>query len=265
MGSMQTAPVWIDLEYLSAEPYVERSHGLPSPQALGDGRSLTTWFYYPGFTAATGGLIREPGLLARRQQFDPDAWLASSVGGRRPGEQVVSLFCYEQPALPALISRLAQRPTLLLATAGPAARQVEQCLGSSMRQGALRAITVPALGQTGFDQLLWASDLNFVRGEDSFVRAQWAGRPFVWQIYPQGDGAHIRKLDAFLDLFLRDADAELASRVRHLWAAWNSALPFQLEWPERQGWAQHCTAWRDALAARADLVTRLIDFAAEKG
>jgi len=26
------APVWINLEYLSAESYVERSHGLPSPQ-----------------------------------------------------------------------------------------------------------------------------------------------------------------------------------------------------------------------------------------
>src|SRR5687768_145990 len=30
MAAMARPPVWINLEYLSAEPYVERSHGLPS-------------------------------------------------------------------------------------------------------------------------------------------------------------------------------------------------------------------------------------------
>ena len=55
------------------------------------------------------------------------------------------------------------------------------------------------LQQPDFDHLLWAGDLNFVRGEDSLVRALWAGAPFVWQIYPQDDGAHHVKLEAFLD------------------------------------------------------------------
>jgi uncharacterized repeat protein (TIGR03837 family) len=61
MARRQPAPVWINLEYLSAEAYVERSHGLPSPQLNG----LTKWFYYPGFTPRTGGLLREPDLMAR--------------------------------------------------------------------------------------------------------------------------------------------------------------------------------------------------------
>ncbi|MBC7940860.1 MAG: elongation factor P maturation arginine rhamnosyltransferase EarP, partial [Chitinophagaceae bacterium] len=107
-------PVWINLEYLSAEPYVERSHGLPSPQANG----LTKWFFYPGFTPRTGGLLREPGLLAARAAFDRAAWLKSLDLSLQPGERLVSLFCYRNPALPALLQRLADAPTLLLATPG---------------------------------------------------------------------------------------------------------------------------------------------------
>jgi hypothetical protein len=57
---------------------------------------------------------------------------------------------------------------------------------------------LPFLPQVRYDELLWACDLNFVRGEDSFVRAQWAAKPFVWQIYPQAEDAHRVKLDAFL-------------------------------------------------------------------
>ena len=40
-----------------------------------------------------------------------------------------------------------------------------------------------------------------VRGEDSFVRAQWAALPFVWQAYPQADAAHLTKVAAFLDRY----------------------------------------------------------------
>ena len=47
--------------------------------------------------------------------------------------------------------------------------------------------------------MLWACDVNFVRGEDSLVRALWAGKPLVWHIYPQHDDAHDAKLEAFLD------------------------------------------------------------------
>lgn len=71
------APLWINLEYLSAEDYVERCHRLPSPLMSGPAAGLTRWFFYPGFTAATGGLLREPDLAARQAAF------ASGAG--RPG------------------------------------------------------------------------------------------------------------------------------------------------------------------------------------
>jgi uncharacterized repeat protein (TIGR03837 family) len=259
MASMGRPPVWINLEYLSAEPFVERSHRVLSPHRTG----LRKWFFYPGFTERTGGLIREAGLLLRRRDFDAAAWLQARGLAPRAGERVVSLFCYEQPALPALLAHLSQRPTLLLATAGHAARQIEHLLGASLQRGALRALVLPALPQTDYDHLLWASDLNFVRGEDSFVRAQWAGQPFVWQIYPQADGADALKLQAFLARFLEAADPSLAVCIRQAWAAWNgAALPWPTE-PDTAAWQRHCLNWRDALARQSDLASQLIGFAAE--
>jgi uncharacterized repeat protein (TIGR03837 family) len=263
-GSMR-APVWINLEYLSAEAFVDRAHRLPSPQTRGPGAGLTKWFFYPGFTPLTGGLIREPDLLARQRGFDAPGWLAAHGAAPANGEHVVSLFCYEAPALPALLARLANQPTLLLATAGLAARQVSAQLGPGLTRGQLRALLLPALTQRDYDHLLWASDLNFVRGEDSFVRAQWAAKPFVWQAYPQHDGVHLDKLDAFLARFLAgaEADAAFSAELRSFWHAWNGAAPGLPALPAEAVWARRCRRWRDALLGQCDLATQLLGFVAE--
>ena len=265
MAGMPRTPVWINLEYLSAQAFIERAHKLPSPQPGGAGTGLRKWFFYPGFTPRTGGLIRESDLLARQQAFDASAWLRAQGVVTRAGEQVVSLFCYAQPALPALLDQLAQRPSLLLGTAGTAAQQVGALLGPELRQGALRAALLPALTQRDYDHLLWASDLNFVRGEDSFVRAQWAGRPFVWQVYPQDDGAHTPKLDAFLVRFLSAADPDLATSIRRAFEAWNGVSAPSSETPELTMWRRHCHVWRDELRAQTDLTAQLLGFVAETG
>lgn len=260
MAEAPVPPVWINLEYLSAEDYVERVHALASPQLAGPGAGLRKWFFYPGFTARTGGLLREPDLAARQRAFDRGAWLAAQGAAPRPGERVVSLFCYRAPALPALLDRLAEAPTLLLATAGPAQEQVAAALGPARVRGALRALALPALAQRDFDHLLWAADLNFVRGEDSFVRAQWAGRPFVWQIYPQHDQVHLDKLDAFL------ARCGAAPAVRAFWHGWNAdparppALP---PLPDAGAWERASLAWRAELLAQPDLTRQLIEFVAK--
>lgn len=58
-GQKHPKPVWINLEYLSAESYVERHHKLSSLLSSGPGAGWTRWFFYPGFTPGTGGLLRE--------------------------------------------------------------------------------------------------------------------------------------------------------------------------------------------------------------
>lgn len=242
-------PLWINLEYLSAEAYVARSHGLPSPQANG----LTKWFFYPGFTPATGGLLREPGLLQQRAAFDRQAWLAGLGLALRPGERVVTLFCYDNPAVPALLQALGDQPTLLLLTPGHAQRQVQgQPLPAAVRTAAL-----PWLDQPGFDRLLWAGDINCVRGEDSLVRALWAGAPCIWQIYPQHDGVHAAKLQALLDRL------PPVPGLAALWRAWNGLAPAGQPWPawpEAGAWRAAALAAQAQLAAQPDLVTQLLHF-----
>jgi uncharacterized repeat protein (TIGR03837 family) len=266
LARLPEPPPWIDLEHLSAESYALRSHGLPSPSGSGPAAGLRCWYYYPGFDASSGGLLREPGLDARQSAFDRRGFLRElgiGVTDAAPLPRVVSLFCYENPALPALLDLLGAAPTSLLAAAGRPARQVEAALGPSLARGALQARTMARSSQQDYDRMLWSADLNFVRGEDSFVRAQWAGVPFVWQLYPQHDGAHIRKLEAFLDRFLEAAPADLAGAVRRLLRAWNG-LGGALELPDATAWRAHCERWRRRLAALPDLSTGLRAYARSK-
>jgi uncharacterized repeat protein (TIGR03837 family) len=249
-------PAWINLEYLSAEPWVERCHGLPSPVSSGPGAGLTKHFFYPGFTPATGGLIRESDLVARQAAFDRAAWLrAQGIGWE--GERVLSLFCYEPPGLAAFLARLQHdaQPTTLLVTPGRAAAAVQACLSSDQATGGLRVHWLPLMPQREFDHLLWACDLNLVRGEDSIVRALWAGRPAVWNIYPQADEAHVAKLDTFLDWLGAPPD------LRAFHAAWNRggdpAFPADL-----QPWQSCVEAARTRLLTLPDLTTQLQSFAA---
>ncbi len=259
------APVWINLEYLSAEPYVARSHGLLSPQLAGPGAGMRKQFFYPGFTARTGGLLRELDLTSRQSRFDPRAWRTAHNLHAKDGERIVCLFCYEGAPLQDLIRALASQPTMLLATHGIASRIVADTLGPALRAGALRAVSLPALAQTEFDHLLWSCDINFVRGEDSFVRALWAGRPFVWHIYPQSDDAHARKLHAFNALYLRDAAPEFATHYAALSNRWNGLARDAITLPASTPWLDHAARWREQLLAQTDLVTQLRAAAAVTG
>ena len=92
------------------------------------------------------------------------------------------------------------------------------------------------------------------------MRAQWAGAPFVWQIYPQHDGAHAAKLQAFLDRFLAGAPVSVAGPVSTLWRTWNGLGDAALAWPDRSAWWAQAQAWRSQLLAQHDLVTQLLGF-----
>ncbi|WP_394789403.1 elongation factor P maturation arginine rhamnosyltransferase EarP [Rhodoferax sp.] len=265
-------PLWINLEYLSAESYVERSHALPSLVRDGPAAGRQKWFFYPGFTAHTGGLLREADLAQRQASFDRSAWLQviwprlqHALGHATPqdGEQLISLFCYEPPALQALLEQLANAecPARLLVTAGRATRAVQALLAdknslqriSRLRQQ-LSISYLPALTQHDFDNLLWAADWNLVRGEDSLVRAIWAGKPFVWQIYPQDDAAHHAKLEAFMNL------AQAPASLRQFHRVWNAVEAAPLPMPDLAAWTEHAQALCARLLQLPDLVTQLLDF-----
>ena len=261
-------PVWINLEYLTAERYAERSHGLPSPVLSGPAAGHTKWFYFPGFTPATGGLLREADLAQRQRDFDRQRWLADR-GIPWAGERLVSLFCYEPLALDACLADWADgpEPTRLLVTAGRAQAAVQAATQRLHRPetgwGRLMLTPLPHLSQTDYDHLLWACDLNAVRGEDSWVRALWAGRPFIWQAYPQDDGAHHAKWQAFLQA------TDAPPQAWRLHQAWNATADHPAPWPagglqpttELQDWA---LALRRRLMASDDLAQQLLVFARQR-
>jgi uncharacterized repeat protein (TIGR03837 family) len=254
MAASPAPPAWVNLEYLSAEPYVERSHGLPSPVMHGPGAGLVKRFFYPGFTARTGGLIREHALAQRRAGFDRAAWLRQR-GIDAGAARVLSLFCYEPPALGELLHQLATGdvPTELLVTAGRAAAAVRRHEGRT--GGALRLHFLPLLSQRDYDHLLWSCDLNFVRGEDSLVRGLLAGVPAVWQLYPQHDDAHHAKLEAFLGWLQPPAD------LRDFFLRWNGVAPGPLPALDPVGWAAAAHGAFDRAQALPELVEALVRFA----
>ena len=255
MAAAPAPPVWLNLEYLSAEDYVERSHGLPSPVMAGPGAGLVKHFFYPGFSQRTGGIVREQDLAARRAAFDREAWLAQHGVARGDG-QVASLFCYEPARLPELLRQLAagKRATHLLVTPGRAAAAV-QATGLAST-GALHLHLMPWLSQRRYDELLWSCDLNFVRGEDSVVRGLLAGVPAVWQIYPQEDDAHHAKLDAFLRWLQPPPD------LRDFFLAWNGIGSAPLPPLDIAGWRACATRALDRAQALPELVAELVRFAA---
>jgi uncharacterized repeat protein (TIGR03837 family) len=254
-----TARAWINLEYLSAEPYVERLHGLPSPVFKGPGAGLTKRFFYPGFTPATGGLLREPDLMARREAFDRSAWLAARQIPWTGNERLVSLFCYEPPALAALLARLAEgpEPTSLLVTAGRAAQAVRTSLAGggedSSAHGALSISYLPYLTQADFDHLLWSCDLNFVRGRRLMGSRALGRRPVRLADLSPGRRRPPRQARRLARLA---AGAPPSLRLFH--HAWNGFGDAALPAPETAGpWRETVRDARARLLAQDDLVTQL--------
>lgn len=251
MARRPRAPVWINLEYLSAETWVAACHALPSPHPR---LPLTKHFFFPGFAPGTGGLLRERDYAARRAVFNEDRFREEfGLPPRLPDELCVSLFSYPNPALAGLRQAWAESPTPIRVLAPGSAEPVR-------REGNLHWHPLPFVPQRRYDEILWACDLNFVRGEDSFVRAQWAAKPFVWHIYPQDADAHLVKLRAFLARYLEDDALWL------FWQAWNGQG--KLDWPEFAAalprLETRARAWAAELAARQDLASALVDFSLER-
>lgn len=297
LGMHRSHPsTWINLEYLSAEDYVERSHGLMSPVWSGAGAGLKKWFFYPGFTAQTGGLLRETSLAPRQKAFFQNTpslhqWLADvgvQADPRIDHSRKLSVFCYPTAPLPALLDVLSKQllardgaSVTLLLTPGHATDlalrwkaslqqpEVRNLLGTR-----LHWVQLPLLTQPRFDEFLWLSDLNMVRGEDSAVRALWAHRPHVWQIYEQDDGVHTEKLHAFTNKWMKAWPQPTHHMALSAWDAWNNLAPTtqlaglveSLLEPEKFAiWQEACTRSHEKLANQADLTSQLLEFVSRSG
>ncbi|GAA3529441.1 elongation factor P maturation arginine rhamnosyltransferase EarP [Zobellella aerophila] len=276
MAARKSAPVWINLEYLSAEAWVGECHGLASPHPQ---LPLRKHFFFPGFGADTGGLLRERGLLERRRAFQADSaglaafWHRLELPQPAPGELRLSLFSYGSAELPALLHcwSASPRPVFCLLPEGRYAEPVAHWFGQEgaepgahWQRGNLQVRVMPFLEQDNYDRLLWACDLNLVRGEDSFVRAQWAGRPLVWQLYRQQENAHRIKLQAFLDRYTAGLASGPARALYDFWQAWDRETGVAAAWPafiaHYDALMRHAEDWIERQKKVGDLATNLVRF-----
>jgi uncharacterized repeat protein (TIGR03837 family) len=274
MAAREKPPLWMNLDYLSAEDWVVGCHGLPSVKY----KSVQKFFFFPGFRKGTGGLLRESGLLERRRQFQqsPQAQQEFLQGlgiDRAPNAQLISLFAYENTGLASWLDAMADdsTPTHLLVPEGRILGDVERWLGvDGLTAGTVHvhsALTVqvlPFVRQDQYDLLLWSCDFNAVRGEDSFVRAQWAGRPLLWHIYRQDEDIHLDKLDAFLALYTQGLSGPAREAISGLWRAWNAGETMTDHWKStRKHWPElekHAETWCLEQALQADLAAALVQF-----
>ncbi|WNO61174.1 elongation factor P maturation arginine rhamnosyltransferase EarP [Rheinheimera sp. MMS21-TC3] len=282
MAAETMPPLWLNLEYLSAEAWVEGCHGLASPQPQ---LAINKYFFFPGFSPATGGLLQEQHLAVQRDAFNNNPqqqaafWQKLLITEPEQYQYKVSLFAYDHHQLADLLDCWQQnaKPILCVIPEGKLADQVASILPSlnsnqakhkRCKIGNLSLVILPFLAQDDYDYLLWACDINFVRGEDSIIRAHWANKPFVWQIYRQQEDAHLIKLQSFLQLYCSNMTNSVKEKLQNMYMAWNTQQPLVKVWldfidilPEIAGYNIN---WQQQLNLNGDLAHNLVHFVEKK-
>jgi uncharacterized repeat protein (TIGR03837 family) len=250
-------PIWINLEYLTAEAWADDMHLMPSPQNNG----LNKYFYFPGFTPKAGGVLLGDWDEVTSNSLNIPTSLSSAFESCRPKSKKVSIFNYKQAPLDAWLGSVNQvalehgEMVDVFLCADQNVSTTTQAALSSV-DSAVKLIQLPFIPQEDYDYLLSVCDINLVRGEDSFVRSQWAGKPFIWDIYPQSDLAHEVKLDAFLERYFEGGSAKLRA-IGMSAMKWGSASDW---WPHLNAWTSHSEVWRQKLMSLGHLEGKILDF-----
>lgn len=270
---LQPDNIWINLEYLSAEPWVEGFHARNSKR--GD---LTRHFFFPGFTRATGGLLREHDIVKNNQKIASSKQLQSDFFRQLnlplnddSATLNISLFSYPHAPISDLLSAMADSSTkiscyvpttsILPKVAAFFGKEFITA-GDHLRHNNLNLHVLPFLSQADYDKLLASCDVNFVRGEDSWIRAIWAGKPFIWQPYLQTEDTHLLKLKAFLDVFYSGCEGAAQQATIAMHNAWASQQITASTWQDYLSNINTLKTFTvqqtSALASQPDLATNLV-------
>lgn len=278
----QCQPLWLNWEYLTAEDWAVDLQAMPSLQVNG----LAKYFWFMGIDQQSGGLLREANYLSRRNEFLQQPCLQQAFKQQYglPLEHVGQLwliFAYTSERWAQWLSmwRGADEPITLwlaghevadsLRAAGVIAADALQQVGDTFELEQVTMVRIPFVPQSAFDNLLWLADGAIVRGEDSFVRALWAGLPFLWHIYQQEEAVHLQKLDAYWHKASINWPASVREAVLALSADLNGgehlseSLRLRLwqnlrsEW---QNWVNAASTWSDSLHLHSSAMERLARF-----
>lgn len=212
----------VNLEYFSCEDWALDCHLKESfVDVLGFGK----YFFIPGLDPQSGGIMslsRPLSLDAERFQLRtqwlndtvhmPELaamdWIALYTYENRFDGLLEHLSASEKPSVVWVMGKESQDEMRRLCSKGHVPRDASSPI--RFGRGGCTLVLPEIMPQKEFDRLLSLADFLLIRGEDSLAGALTAGTPFLWQLYPQQDDAHLVKMKAFLStldaLWGSDAD-----------------------------------------------------------
>ena len=278
----QCRPLWLNWEYLTAEDWAVGLHAMSSLQPNG----LEKYFWFMGIDADSGGLLREPDYLAEREKFRQQPQLQQAfrqeyglplqhtgqlwlVFAYTSGQWAQWMAMWQQADTPVTLWLAGGQVIESLRAAKLIAPEELQQEGDICELGNVTLVRIPFVPQAAFDRLLWLADAAIVRGEDSFVRALWAGLPFFWHIYRQDDDVHLQKLHSFWFKAMQGWPAELRQAFTVLSDDLNgaravSSLKREQAWQylcaHWQSWVKSAAAWSEMLHRQDNALEKLARF-----
>ena len=278
----QCRPLWLNWEYLTAEDWAVGLHAMSSLQPNG----LEKYFWFMGIDADSGGLLREPDYLAEREKFRQQPKLQQAfrqeyglplqhtgqlwlVFAYTSGQWAQWMAMWQQADTPVTLWLAGGQVIESLRAAKLIAPEELQQEGDICELGNVTLVRIPFVPQAAFDRLLWLADAAIVRGEDSLVRALWAGLPFFWHIYRQDDDVHLQKLHSFWFKAMQGWPAELRQAFTVLSDDLNgagavSSLKREQAWQylcaHWQSWVKSAAAWSEMLHGQDNALEKLARF-----
>lgn len=271
---LETAPqtlskrLLIHLEYLSAEPWTEEYHLLPSPMGRDNAERV---FFVPGFLPRTGGLIFTDRLPELPGHGSED-WLMTLFGYEHDFESFWTELCD-------FLGERQETARVLVFAGRSRAGALDSWERVRLRHSGSNRILVvdqPFLNQDRYTALLQVGDFHVVRGEESWVQALLSGKAFLWHAYLQPDGHQMVKVDAFLEAWRPWFDAEgpegraVFTRVAQSFRQFNDRLvnstsvvgqeSYRVFWENRDIVERVGQNWASSLRKNAKLSRKMLEF-----
>lgn len=189
--------IWINLEYFSAEDWIEDFHLQESLLSRG---KIKKYFFMPGITKKSGGLIVDKEFLETKLKVQKNkTFYLKKYNIPENYDYLISIFSYEKN-FDKFIDFLekSSKKFVILILSEKTQKNFTKYFDKFKKCDRIEAVNLKFLSLKEYEEILSLCDCNFVRGEESFSRSLILGKPFLWHIYPQENNLHLKKLNDFL-------------------------------------------------------------------
>jgi len=248
----ESSKLIINLEYLTAESWAFDFH---LKSSISPKPHMEKYFYMPGFHENSGGIILDENYLnlVEKMKNNKEIFFNKFYSylniTYNPNVYYINIFTYNWD-FDSFIKNLGKSSKKFIFFILDRRFQIPDNLPQN-----IQIYELDYIKQEDFDIYMNLSDFNFIRGEESIIRAILSEKPFIWNIYPQEEDYHFVKLQAFLDLY-NDFEAFHGINMD-----FNKNLDFSekfLNFIEKESEIFKCK--KEYLLKNCDLVTKLLNF-----